>query len=501
MSLLSKIRVRLHLLLAFLLIASLQVAWVVPAKAQVSGATLSWLVTDEQGGPVANATISVKNAETGVARDVTSNSDGIYSAPNLLPGEYEVMVTATGFQTLTEKGITLTVGGQQSLNLVMKVGALSQTVEVNAAIPDIQTTSSTVSSTVDSTTMRELPLNGRDWTSLATLEPGVSSIPNQVGTGFSANKGNRGFGNQLSNDGHRANENTYRVNGISINDYSNGSPGGASGLNLGVDGIQEFSVLTSNYTAEYGRTSGAVINAITKSGVNDFHGTAFLFDRDKVFDAKNYFDPAGPISPFRRVQFGASGGTAIIKDKLFVYGTYEGVRQNKPGSQAIHVPTEAERALTVPSIAPYLALWPVAPSGTPVDANGVTQTFNVALPTISNENYYTLRVDQKFSDKNSLSVSYFFDSGPQTQPDPLLSAIHDVFSLREMASVEDSYVFSPSLVNTVRVGLSRIRGDINSPVSGDKWRPTPRWRWLPGRSGRRKSACRGCSQPLLGWGD
>jgi len=468
MSLRSKIQVRLHLLLVVLLIASFHMAWVAPATAQVSGATLSGLVTDEQGGPVANATISIKNTGTGVAREVTSNSDGIYSAPNLLPGEYEVTGTATGFQTLTEKGITLTVGGQQSLNLVMKVGSLNQTVEVNAAIPDIQTTSSTVSSTVDSTTMRELPLNGRDWTSLATLEPGVSSIPNQVGTGFSANKGNRGFGNQLSNDGHRANENTYRVNGISINDYSNGSPGGASGLNLGVDGIQEFSVLTSNYTAEYGRTSGAVINAITKSGVNDFHGTAFLFDRDKVFDAKNYFDPAGPISPFRRVQFGASGGTAIIKDKLFVYGTYEGVRQNRPGSQAIHVPTAAERALAVPSIAPYLALWPVAPSGTPVDANGVTQTFNVALPTISNENYYTLRVDQKFSDKNSLAVSYFFDSGPQTQPDPLLNAIHEVFSRRQMASVEDTYVFSPALVNTVRVGLSRIRGDINLPVSGDK---------------------------------
>jgi hypothetical protein len=161
MSLLSKIPVRLHLLLALLLIASFQMAWVAPAKAQVAGATLSGLVTDDQGGPVANATISVKNAGTGVAREVTSNSDGIYSAPNLLPGEYEVTVTATGFQTLTEKGITLTVGGQQSLNLVMKVGALSQTVEVNAAIPDIQTTSSTVSSTVDSTTIRELPLPTR----------------------------------------------------------------------------------------------------------------------------------------------------------------------------------------------------------------------------------------------------------------------------------------------------------------------------------------------------
>ncbi len=129
--------------------------------------------------------------------------------------------------------------------------------------------------------------------------------------------------------------------------------------------------------------------------------------------------------------------------------------------------TDAERALAVPAIQPYLALWPEAPSGTPIDANGVTQTFNVALPSISNENYFTVRADQKFSDKNSFSASYFLDSGPQSQPDPLLNAIHQVFSRRQMASVEDTQIFSPTLVNTVRVGLSRIRGDINDPVSGD----------------------------------
>jgi hypothetical protein len=437
------------------------------ARGQVTGATLSGLVTDEQGSPVPDANVKIKNLGTGVSREVETNSDGLYSAPNLIPGSYDVTVSAKGFQTAVQRAVTLTVGAQQALNVSLKIGSINQTIEVNAAPPDVQTTTSTVSATVDSTTMRELPLNGRDWTSLATLEPGVSSIPNQVGTGFSANKGNRGFGNQLSNGGHRANENTYRVNGVSINDYSNGSPGGASGLNLGVDGIQEFSVLTSNYTAEYGRTSGAVINAITKSGVNELHGTAFIFDRDKIFDAKNYFDPAGPIPSFRRVQFGASGGTAIVKDKTFVYGTYEGVRQNKPGSQAIHVPTDAERALAVPSVAPYLKLWPEAPAGTPVDGNGVTQTFDVALPTISNENYATGRVDQKFSEKDSLATSYFFDSGPQSQPDPLKNAIHQVFSRRQMASVEETHIFSPALANTLRVGLSRVRGDINDPVSGD----------------------------------
>src|SRR5258707_1778148 len=379
----SKLALKLLAMVALLLpqIATFSSA----ARGQVTGATLSGLVTDEQGSPVPDANVKIKNLGTGVSREVETNSDGLYSAPNLIPGSYDVTVSAKGFQTAVQRAVTLTVGAQQALNVSLKIGSINQTIEVNAAPPDVRTTTTTVTATVDSTTMRDLPLNGRDWTSLATLEPGVTSIPNQVGTGFSANKGNRGFGNQLSDSGHRANENTYRVNGMSINDYSNGAPGGASGGNLGVDGIQEFSVLTSNYTAEYGRTSGAVINAITKSGTNDFHGTAFFFDRDKIFDAKNFFDDSTkPIPPFRRIQFGASGGRALVKDKTFVYGTYEGVRQNRPGSQTIHVPTDAERALAVPAVAPYMKLWPEAPAGTPVAGNGIRQTFDLALPRISN---------------------------------------------------------------------------------------------------------------------
>ncbi len=462
----SDLALRIGMIVLALLVASEGLAGA--ARAQAVGAALSGLITDERGGAVPGATVSIKNLGTGVVREASSNGDGFYSAPNLLPGTYEVRVGAQGFQTSVQKDVRLTVGAQQALNVSLQVGQLNQTVEVSATPPDVQTASSTISATVDSTTVRELPLNGRDWTSLAALEPGVTSIPNQVGTGFSANKGNRGFGNQLSDSGHRANENTYRVNGMSINDYSNGAPGGASGGNLGVDGIQEFSVLTSNYTAEYGRTSGAVINAITKSGTNDFHGTAFFFDRDKIFDAKNFFDDSTkPIPPFRRIQFGASGGRALVKDKTFVYGTYEGVRQNRPGSQTIHVPTDAERALAVPAVAPYMKLWPEAPAGTPVDGNGITQTFNVALPSISNENYFTARVDQKISAKDNLAASYFWDSGPQSQPDPLLNATHQVFSRRQMASAEETHIFGPALVNTFRAGVSRVRGDINDPVSGD----------------------------------
>ncbi len=437
-----------------------------PADAQVSGATLSGLITDSSGAEIPNANISIKNVGTGEVREVPTNGNGFYSAPNLLPGKYEVTISAQGFNKVVQKGVVLTVGAQQALNVGLDVGKVNQIVEVSAAPPEIQTSSSTVSSTVDARTVRELPLNGRDWTSLATLEPGVSQIADQAQTSFNANKGNRGFGNQLSDAGHRANENTYRINGITINDYSNGAPGGPSGLNLGVDGIQEFSVLTSDYTAEYGRTSGAVINAITKSGVNQLHGTAFFFDRDKIFDAKNFFDRADqPIPSFRRVQFGASGGGAIVKDKSFLYGTYEGVRQNRPVSQLIHVPTDAQRASAVPAVAPYLKLWPEAPAGTPLDKNNEL-TFGVALPSITTENYATGRFDQQLRTSDKFSASYFWDSGPQSQEAPLGNATHEVFSRRQMFSVEETHVFSPSLVNSFRAGINRVRGDINNPVSG-----------------------------------
>jgi len=461
----------------------LSLIYAAPANAQVAGATLSGLVTDESGGPVAGAGVSVKNLGTGDVRELTTNGDGFYSMPNLIPGSYEVRVSAKGFQSLLQKDITLTVGAQQALNLTLRVGQLNQTVEVNAAPPDVQTTSSTISATVDSTTVRQLPLNGRDWTSLATLEPGVVSIPNQATTSFSANKGNRGFGNQLSNGGHRANENSYRVNGISINDYSNSAPGGATGVNLGVDGVQEFSVLTSNYTAEYGRTSGAVINAITRSGTNDLHGTAYFFDRDSIFDARNFFDPA-KIPPFRRVQFGASGGTALIKDKTFVFANYEGLRQSSSSSGTIHVPSQEARngMLCVPAganpcgsletisvspqIVPYLALWP-CPSACQTATFTDTVRLVSTTPNHADENYVITRVDQKLTSKDNLSGAYFFDSGPQSQTDPLGNTVHEVKSRRQMVSAEETHIFSPALVNTLRGGFSRVIGNINKPVSGN----------------------------------
>ena len=434
------------------------------SQAQVAGATLSGSVTDPSGASIPNATVSIKNIGTGEVREVSSNGDGFYSAPNLLPGDYEVTTSSKGFSKAEQKGITLNVGAQQTLNITLKPGAVTETVEVMSAPPEVQTSSSAISSTVDAKTVRELPLNGRDWTSLATLEPGVVSVPNQATTSFNANKGNRGFGNQLSDSGHRPNENSYRLNGVSINDYTNASPGGATGLNLGIDAVQEFSVITTGYTAEYGRTSGAIINAITKSGTNQAHGTGFFFDRDSIFDARNYFD--GPkIAPFRRIQFGGSAGAPIVKDRTFFFVSYEGFRQSQEGSGTINVPDATERALAVPAIQHYLALWPVAPATAP-DVNGI-QSFNVNVATIANENNFITKFDHRISNSDSLSAGYFFDSGPQSQADPLGNTVHRVYSRRQMGSFEETHIFGPQLVNTFRLGFSRALGKINDPVSGD----------------------------------
>src|ERR1700732_1819216 len=192
--------------------------------------------------------------------------------------------------------------------------------------------SSAIGAVVNSTTVRELPLNGRSWTDLANLQPGVVGVETQVPFTSGSNRGSRGFGAQISISGGRPQQNNYRLDGISINDYSNGGPGSVLGGNLGVDAIEEFSVLTSNYSAEYGKTAGGVVNAITRSGTNELHGTIYEFLRNNALDARNFFDTQ--IPPFRRNQFGADAGGPIRKDKIFVFGDYEGIRQSKTNTAA-----------------------------------------------------------------------------------------------------------------------------------------------------------------------
>src|SRR2546427_85526 len=312
---------------------------------QVAGGTVSGTVVDSSGRVIPSARISIKNVATGVSRTVTTNTDGFYSAPNLLPGSYELTFTGPGFKTEVRSGIALTVGATEVLDLTMKVGTVVETIVVQSEVPAVQLATSDISAVVNATTVRELPLNGRSWTDLAQLQPGVNAIQTQPTFAAGTDRGNRGFGQQLTISGARPQQNNYRLDGVSLNDYTNGAPGSMLGGNLGVDAIQEFSVLTTNYSAANGRTSGGVISAVTKSGANAFHGNAYEFLRNSALDADNFFDNANGIKkpPFRRNQFGASAGGPIRKDKTFVFGDYEGLRQALGVTQVNNVPSQAAR--------------------------------------------------------------------------------------------------------------------------------------------------------------
>src|SRR5882672_2428852 len=322
-----------------LVIWAISILWTGQVYAQVAGATLTGTVKDSSGAFIPSAQVAIMDVATAVTRTVSPGSSGLYTAPNLLPGNYEIRVTATGFSTQLHKGVTLTVGAQQVLDFTMQVGQMSQTVEVTTEAPTVELTSSTLSATVNATTVRELPLDGRSWTELANLQPGVVAAETDAAVNV-----NRGYGAQLSISGARPQQNNYRLDGISINDYSNGGPGSVLGQNLGVEAIQEFSVLTSNYSAEYGKTSGGVVNAISRSGTNQFHGSVYEFLRNSALDAPGYFEGDTP-PPFRLNQFGSSAGGPIRKDRTFIFGDYEGVRESKGVTVPVPVPSLAARGL------------------------------------------------------------------------------------------------------------------------------------------------------------
>ncbi len=287
-------RVRRRLLAVVCLAACLSAPL---AHGQAVGGTFLGRVRDASGGALPFASVSISNVATGVVTDVVTNADGFYSAPNLLPGAYEVKASFDGFNSQTKSGITLTVGAEFPVDFTMTVGTVSENVDVSVAVATVDTASATLRHNVSGTTIRELPLNGRDWTQLALLQPGVVAVGNSGGT-------RSGNGMKMAVAGARPSENNYRLNGIGVNDYANTTPGNALGTNLGVEAVAEFSVLTNSYSAEYGRTSGGVVNAITRSGTNQIRGTVFEFHRNSGMDAHDYFDRGDEPPPFHRNQYG-----------------------------------------------------------------------------------------------------------------------------------------------------------------------------------------------------
>ena len=431
----------------------------VPAFAQVSGATVSGTISDPSGAEIPGAQVIITNMETQIARTVEANSEGFYSVPNLVPGDYEVGVTATGFESQTVR-LTLSVGAEQTLRHSLRIGTATQKTDVIASAGGVELATSTVGSLVDEKTVRELPLNGRSWTDLAILQPGVAAIEAQPAYTTGPARGNRGFGSQMTIAGARPQQNNYRLDGISINDYANGGPGSVIGGSLGVDAIQEFSVLTSNYSAEYGKTSGGVVNATTRSGNNQFHGDAYEFLRNSALDARNFFDPRNP-PPFRRNQFGASSSGPIVKNRTFVFGDYEAIRQSLGISNVVTVPSPNARqgilstgTIAVdPAAARYLGFYPL-PNG-PLLGKGDTGVYNFASQQVTNENFVTTRVDHRISAKDSIFGTYVYDRAIFNTPDNLNTEILGNETRRHMGILEETHIFSPVLVNSLRFGVNR----------------------------------------------
>ena len=439
----------------------------VPGYTQVSGARITGTVTDSTGAIIVGAQVTIKNTADGFTRELVTNRSGFYSTPNLSPGLYTVAASAKGFKSEVRTGLTLTVSADIEVNLTLAVGSASQSVQVQSAAPTLETSNATLSGVVNGQTIRELPLNARDWTQLAALEPGVAQIRTQTTPADFLIRGNRGLGTQLTVSGGRPQQNNYRIDGISINDYSNGGPGSALGVDLGVDAIQEFSVVTANAGADYGKTSGGVVNAITRQGTNTLHGSVYEFLRNSALDARNYFDPPA-IPPFRRDQFGAALGGPIRKDGTFFFADYEGLRQDQSVTQLAVVPTQAARNgqlvtgnVTVsPLVQPYLALYPLPTS----NINGDTGTFTSVTQQIGNENLFVTRIDHEFSPTDLLHGTYVFDDSTLTAPDLFQTVKSGTSTRRQLATAEYTKTLSPAFVSTFRVGFSRVRADVMKPI-------------------------------------
>ena len=439
----------------------------VPGYTQVSGARITGTVTDSTGAIIVGAQVTIKNTADGFTRELVTNRSGFYSTPNLSPGLYTVAASAKGFKSEVRTGLTLTVSADIEVNLTLAVGSASQSVQVQSAAPTLETSNATLSGVVNGQTIRELPLNARDWTQLAALEPGVAQIRTQTTPADFLIRGNRGLGTQLTVSGGRPQQNNYRIDGISINDYSNGGPGSALGVDLGVEAIQEFSVVTANAGADYGKTSGGVVNAVTRQGTNTLHGSVYEFLRNSALDARNYFDPPA-IPPFRRDQFGAALGGPIRKDGTFFFADYEGLRQDQSVTQLAVVPTQSARNgqlvtgnVTVsPLVQPYLALYPLPTS----NINGDTGTFTSVTQQIGNENLFVTRIDHEFSPTDLLHGTYVFDDSTLTAPDLFQTVKSGTSTRRQLATAEYTKTLSPAFVSTFRVGFSRVRADVMKPI-------------------------------------
>ncbi|MEP6714935.1 MAG: carboxypeptidase regulatory-like domain-containing protein [Terriglobia bacterium] len=418
-----------------------------------TSATISGNVTDATGSPLNGVTITVKSLETSAVRTAVTNDSGSYQISSLPLGPQQLEAKKTGFRGVIRTGINLNVGQEAEVNLQLDLGEIAQQITVSEDIPLIDTSTASSSGVVGSGEVKDLPLNGRSFDNLITLNPGAISY------GLKSPQTSTSNGNTFTVAGRRPSDNLFLLNGIEYTGTSQlaNTPGGVSGELLGIDAVREFNVLTDTYSAEYGKRSGAQVTVVTQSGGNVPHGSLFEFLRNNVLDARNFFDQ-GSAPPFRRNQFGGAVGGPIKKDRLFLFGNYEGFRQSLAVSNVSVVPNAQTRLGILPGVTAnpamlkYMAFWPLANG--PDLGGGTALSYNNPRQHI-HEDFATGRGDYIISQRDTLSAAYTIDDGNSLIPlaDPLFGSY---LTLRnQVASIQETHIFSPRVVNTFRAGFSR----------------------------------------------
>jgi hypothetical protein len=447
--------------------------WIASTCVQAQTQSISGTVLDPSAAAIAGAQVQIRNTNTGATINVTADEQGRYTAPQLGIGEYEVQVTAPGFQTAVRRGVPVTVGSQNVVDFTLQVGQAADTITVEGGIVQVDTSTATVGQLVEQTQMRELPLNGRNFTQLMTLAAGVTQLPPSGGSRY-------GAGPSYSVAGARPEGQAYMLDNTLLNSFWNRTAGsGATGTTLGVDAIAEFQTLTNTYGAQYGG-AGAVVNAVSRSGTNDYHGSLYYFMRNSAMDARNFFDGAS-LPPFRRHQFGASLGAPIKKDKMFYFVNYEGLRQSLTTTDIALVPDLNARQGIVggvnvgvaPSIASTLALYPL-PSPDLPSSGGIGRARQIQkMP--AEENYILGRFDYNISDKSNLFVRYFSDRASQLNRTIIPLWNQQARSFAQSATTEYKRIFANNLVGVFRA--SYVRPGESAYTVGS----TPPLSFFPGR--------------------
>ena len=479
------------------LTAGLLLGWNAPRLEAQATANIIGTVTDSSGAAITDAAVQVRNVGTGITQAAVSDEQGRYRVPDLQIGDYEVQAAKAGFQTVVRRGVTLTVGSQPVVDFALPVGQAQQTVTVESEVSQVETQSTAVGALVEGKQVRDLPLNGRNFTQLLTLAPGVTQIPLGAPGAGSTFYGN---GQKYSIAGSRPSGQAYLLDDQDLTNFWNNGPGaGGLGTALGVEGIAEFQTLTNTYSSQFGG-NGAVINASSRPGTNGFHGSAYEFLRNDKLEDRNFFDVQSGAPPFHQNQFGGSIGGPIKKDKIFFFANYEGLRKSQVTSSIVTVPDACAHQFLTTATAGGGCGAPVAQNNTPFGTNPAVATairntmalwpmpnYNQELltgagapsetgqavvldPLRGHENYILGRVDYNISAKDSLFVRYVLDYAQRdfTTGIPLwpeLDTTKDHF-----VSIEERRLFSAKIVNTAHVGFSRTWEDAavyGSPTVGN----------------------------------